>query len=297
MLNIPKKCILCPRKCGADRTLQTGFCGGGQNVKLARAALHMWEEPCISGTNGSGTVFFSGCSLQCCYCQNYKISADNYGKEVPQKRLSEIFMQLQNEGAHNINLVSASHYLPWVTDALDDVKCKLTIPVVYNTGGYETKEAIAALKGYADIFLTDIKYFSPQLSKEYSNAADYFEYAYAAAKQMIEQTGSPEFDENGIMKSGVIIRHLALPHESDDTKAVLDAVAHLPENSFLISIMSQYTPFYKAGEHKYLNRRISTYEYNKIINYAADLNLTSGFMQEKSSAKEEYTPEFDLAGI
>lgn len=297
MLNIPKKCILCPRKCGADRTLQTGFCGGGQNVKLARAALHMWEEPCISGTNGSGTVFFSGCSLQCCYCQNYKISAENYGKEVPQKRLSEIFMQLQNEGAHNINLVSASHYLPWVTDALDDVKCKLTIPVVYNTGGYETKEAIAALKGYADIFLTDIKYFSPQLSKEYSNAADYFEYAYAAAKQMIEQTGSPEFDENGIMKSGVIIRHLALPHESDDTKAVLDAVAHLPENSFLISIMSQYTPFYKAGEHKYLNRRISTYEYNKIINYAADLNLTSGFMQEKSSAKEEYTPEFDLAGI
>lgn len=297
MLNIPKKCTLCPRKCGADRNKEKGFCGGGQSVRLARAALHMWEEPCISGTKGSGTVFFSGCSLQCCYCQNYKISAENFGKDVSQERLAEIFLQLQADGAHNINLVSASHYMPWVIDALDAVRGKLTIPVVYNTGGYETKEAIEALRGYVDIFLTDIKYFSPELSKRYSNAEDYFTVAYATAKQMIEMTGAPKFDADGIMQSGVIIRHLALPAALNDTKAVLNAIAKLPKDSFLISIMSQYTPFYKAKNTKPLNRRISTYEYKQAINYAADLGLINGFMQQKSSAKEEYTPEFDLEGL
>lgn len=297
-MEIPTHCTLCPRRCGADRTRQQGLCGGGSSVKIARAALHFWEEPCISGTRGSGTVFFSGCPLQCCYCQNFNISAENFGKEISVSRLAEIFLSLQEQGAHNINLVTAGHYRPWVCEALDLVKSSLHIPVVYNTGGYETAQAVEALRDYVDIWLADIKYFSPDLSKEYSAAADYFETASTAVRAMIEQTGAPVLDDDGIMKSGVILRHLALPGAGADTRRVLQFMADdLPKGSFLISLMSQYTPFYKAAEHKQLGRRISTYEYRKAVDYALDLGLTVGFMQEKSSAKEEYTPAFDLQGV
>ena len=295
-MQIPTACHLCPRACGADRTAQKGFCGGGTQVKVARAALHFWEEPCISGTRGSGTVFFSGCSLQCCYCQNYKISAGNFGKEVSVRQLADIFKRLEAEGAHNINLVSAGHYLPWVIDALS--LAQLEIPVVYNTGGYETAAAIAALNGIIDIYLTDLKYVSPALSLAYSSASDYFPVASAAAKSMIAQVGAPVFDANGILQKGVIVRHLALPGAVQDSKAVLHFMANeLPHNAFLTSIMSQYTPFYKAFEHKELSRRISSYEYRQVVNHAIDLGLTEGFMQEKSSAKEEYTPDFSLQGV
>ncbi|MEG1269760.1 MAG: radical SAM protein [Ruthenibacterium sp.] len=297
-MEIPVHCTLCPRKCGANRQVSHGLCGGGAAIKLARAALHFWEEPCISGTSGSGTVFFSGCALQCCYCQNYKISAENFGKEISVAHLAEIFLRLQKQGAHNLNLVSASHYLPWVLDALQLAKPALFIPVVYNTGGYETPQAIAALRGVVDIYLTDLKYFSSDLSQAYSNAADYFSVASSAAKQMIAQVGAPRFDADGMLQKGVIIRHLALPGAVDDSKAVLHFMAEeLPQQQFLTSVMSQYTPFYKACEHKELRRRISTYEYRKVVNTAVDLGLTNGFMQEKSSAKEEYTPVFDLEGV
>ena len=174
-METPTHCTLCPRRCGADRTRTHGLCGGGGMVKIARAALHFWEEPCISGTQGSGTVFFSGCTLQCCYCQNHGISAGNFGREISTRRLADIFLELQEQGAHNINLVTAGHYLPWVCEALDMARPGLHIPVVYNTGGYETPEAVAALRGYVDIWLADVKYRSPELSAEYSNAPDYFE--------------------------------------------------------------------------------------------------------------------------
>lgn len=297
-MQIPTHCTLCPRQCGADRTRTTGRCGGGSMVKVARAALHFWEEPCISGTRGSGTVFFSGCPLQCCYCQNYRISAGNFGREISTHRLAEIFLDLQAQGAHNINLVTAGHYLPWVCEALDLARPELQIPIVYNTGGYETREAVAALHGYVDIWLTDLKYRSADLAAEYSGAADYFAVASEAVQAMIAQSGPPVLNADGLMQSGVIIRHLALPGAGADTRAVLRFMAdELPKGSFLTSLMSQYTPFYQAAEHRNLGRRISTYEYRKAVEYAIDLGLTDGFMQEKSSAKEEYTPAFDLEGV
>ena len=296
-MNIPTHCNLCPRRCGADRTKTQGLCGGGSRVKAARAALHFWEEPCISGTRGSGTVFFSGCALRCCYCQNYSISAENSGKEISVERLAEIFLRLQEQGAHNLNLVTAGHYLPWVCAALDLVKGRLSIPVVYNTGGYETLEAVAALRGYVDIWLTDLKYRSAALSAEYSAAPDYFDVASAALGAMLAQAGPPRFDADGILQSGVIVRHLTLPNAGADTRAVLDYLAALPRGSFLLSLMSQYTPFYKAAQHKALARRISTYEYRHAVDYAVSLGLEEGYMQQRSSAKEEYTPAFDLEGV
>lgn len=296
-MEIPTHCTLCPRRCGADRTRAPGRCGGGSAVRLARAALHFWEEPCISGTRGSGTVFFSGCALQCCYCQNYRISAENFGAEVSVERLAEIFLELQAQGAHNLNLVTASHYLPWVCAALDRVRGARTVPVVWNTGGYETVEAVRALRGHVDIFLTDLKYKSAALAAEYSGAPDYFEAAAPALGAMLEQAGPPVFDAHGLLRRGVIVRHLVLPGAAADTRAVLEHLAALPRGSFLLSLMSQYTPFYKAGEHRALARRISTYEYRKAVDFAVACGLTQGYMQEKSSAKEEYTPCFDLAGV
>ena len=297
-MQIPTHCTLCPRACGADRTRTRGLCGGGAKIRVARAALHFWEEPCISGTRGSGTVFFSGCPLQCCYCQNFSISAQNFGKEISTRALADIFLRLQEQGAHNINLVTAEHYLPWVLEALDLAAPGLTIPIVYNTGGYETPQALNALRDIVDVWLTDIKYVSSDLSSEYSGAPDYFEVASAAAQTMCQMAGPPVLDKDGLLQKGVIVRHLALPGALDDTKAVLDFMAtRLPRGGFLTSLMSQYTPFYKAREHKALARRISTYEYRQAVNYAVELGLTQGYMQEKSSAKEEYTPAFDLEGV
>lgn len=297
-MKAPIHCDLCPRRCGADRTRTRGFCGGGASVRLARAALHFWEEPCISGTRGSGAVFFSGCSLQCCYCQNYQISAENFGKEISTRRLADIFLELQAQGAHNINLVTASAYLPWVCEAIDLARPSLAVPVVYNTGGYETVEAVQALRGYAGIFLTDLKYCCAALADEYSSAPDYFPVAAAALREMVRQAGPPVFGADGILQSGVIVRHLALPGAGRDTRAVLQFLAkEFPPNSFLLSLMSQYTPFYKAKEHKALSRRLSTYEYRKAVDCAVSLGLTQGYMQERSSAKEEYTPPFHLEGV
>lgn len=297
MNDILKKCTLCPRECRADRETSQGFCGGGLLPRAAKAYLHMWEEPCISGTKGSGTVFFSGCSLKCCFCQNYRISAENFGKEISTERLSEIFLELQDKGAHNINLVSPTHYVPQIITALDMCRDKLHIPVAYNCGGYEKAETIEMLRGYVDIFMPDMKYYSSELSEKYSAAPDYFDYASKAIAKMIEIAGEPVFDENGIMQSGVIIRHMVLPTHRRDSEEVLKKLYKLyGKDSFMLSLMSQYTPFYKSCEHKEINRRISTYEYEKVSQLAQELGF-NGFMQERSSAKEEYTPDFDLIGI
>ena len=304
-MSLPHHCRLCPRACGADRAAgQTGYCGADDRLMVARAALHHWEEPCLSGapddTRGSGTVFFSGCALRCCYCQNYPISQEGVGKAITVERLAEIFLRLQRDGARNINLVTATQYLPQVRRALDLARADgLTLPIVYNTGGYETVAAVKALAGYVDIWLTDFKYADPALADRLSAAPDYPAVAGAALRQMLLQTGAPVYDKEGFLQRGVIVRHLALPGCVQDSRAVLTTLARLQQETgipFVPSLMSQFTPFYKAAEHG-LGRRITTYEYRQVIDEAIRLGLTDGYMQEKSSAREEYTPPFDLEGV
>lgn len=292
-------CSLCPRNCRVNRHITTGYCGCSDTIKAARAALHHWEEPCISGTKGSGTVFFSGCTLKCCFCQNHTISQEGLGKEISDETLAQIFLRLQDSGAHNINLVTATQYLPSVLNALDSVKEKLFIPVVYNCGGYESPDTVKLLRDYVDIWLPDLKYNSSELSLRYSNAANYFETARKAILQMVTQTGRPQFDSSGtIMKKGVILRHMVLPGAKEDSLRLLHWMKEeLPEGMFYISLMSQYTPFYHSKDYPEINRRITSYEYNKVLEEAIRLGLDQGFMQEKSSAKEEYTPPFDLEGV
>lgn len=304
-MQLPQHCTLCPRACGANRAAgAVGVCGAGNTLCVARAALHHWEEPCLSGDpqapTGSGTVFFSGCTLRCCYCQNFPISQQGVGKEISAARLSEIFLELQQGGAKNINLVTATQFLPWVTEALDTAREQgLHLPIVYNTGGYETVETVKALQGYVDIWLSDFKYASCEVGAELSAAADYPAVAEAALRQMLLQTGAPVYDTDGYLQRGVIVRHLALPGHTQDSLAVLQTLARLREEtgvSFVPSLMSQFTPFYHAADHG-LGRRITSYEYRKVIDEAVRLGLTDGYMQEKSSAREEYTPPFDLQGV
>ncbi|WP_367942628.1 radical SAM protein [Enterocloster citroniae] len=311
-------CTLCPRACSVNRLETTGYCGCGHELKAARAALHHWEEPCISGPEqergGSGTVFFSGCTLRCCFCQNWELSSDNFGKVLTAEELAQIFLNLESQGAYNINLVTPTQYLPHITYALDMVRDRLTIPVVYNCGGYETAEMILALKDYVDIWLPDFKYYDNRLALKYSRASDYFEQSSAAIRQMIRQTGAPVWQDHNpdqdhlpgqesvssfpLLKKGVIIRHMVLPGHKDDSIALLHWMKdHLPEGRYLISLMSQYTPFHHSSEYPGLNRRITTYEYNRVVDTAIELGLTQGFMQQKSSAREEYTPPFDLEGL
>ena len=302
---LPHHCTLCPRACGADRAAgQTGFCGADDRLLVARAALHHWEEPCLSGApedaRGSGTVFFSGCTLRCCYCQNSPISQQGVGKAITPERLAGIFLRLQQDGARNLNLVTATQYLPQVRQALESARAAgLTLPVVYNTGGYETLAAVKALDGYVDIWLTDFKYASPELAERYSAARNYPAVAEAALRQMLRQTGAPVYDAEGFLQRGVIVRHLALPGCVQDSRTVLQTLARIRRETgvpFLSSLMSQFTPFYKAAEYG-LGRRITTYEYRKVVDEAVRLGLTDGYMQEKSSAREEYTPPFDLEGV
>lgn len=315
-------CRLCPRMCGADRRLaspdtalsgkshqasSTGFCGCGPTIMAARAALHHWEEPCISGVHGSGTIFFSGCTLRCCFCQNHLISQESFGKQLTKEDLAKICLRLQEAGAHNINLVTATQYLPMILPALDSIKARLTIPVVYNCGGYERAETIRALKDYVDIWLPDLKYLSSTLSARYSHAPDYFEAASLAIRQMIDQTGPPKFRQfeasapEGsplLMERGVIIRHMVLPGQREDSIRLMHWIAqHLPRGQFYISLLSQYTPFFHSSDYPELNRRITSYEYQKVVDAALELGLDQGFMQEKSSANEEYTPPFNLDGL
>ena len=285
-------CHLCPRSCGIDRRVSSGFCGCGDTIKAARAALHYWEEPCISGTRGSGTIFFSGCTLKCCFCQQ------GLGKELTIPQLGDVFLSLQDQGAHNINLVTATQYLPSVITALDLVKHKLAIPIVYNCGGYERVEIVRELADYVDIWLPDLKYYDTALSNRYSQAKNYFDHASEAISQMVRQTGAPVLDSDGIMQSGVIIRHMVLPGAREDSIRLLHWIHdNLPKGQYYISLLSQYTPYTTNPDYPQLNRRITSYEYNKVVDTALELGMTDGFMQQKSSAKEEYTPPFNLEGL
>ncbi len=290
-------CRLCPRECGADRSKEQGFCRGGSSIKVARAALHQWEEPCISGNVGSGTVFFSGCPLRCCFCQNYQLSAENFGKEITPQRLADIFLELQDQGAHNINLVNPTHYVPWIVEALELAGHRLRLPVVYNSGGYERCETLRMLDGLIDIYLPDLKFAEAERAKRYAGAPNYFDVATSAILEMYRQVGGAVFDQEGLLKKGLIIRHLVLPKGRFDSAAVLTWIArNLPKEEIRISLMSQFTPFYRCTEFPEINRRVSTFEYNYVLSKAQELGL-KGYMQEKSSAKEEYTPLFDLSGV
>ena len=281
-----------------------GYCGQSNKIYVARAALHMWEEPCISGTEGSGTVFFCGCTLRCIFCQNHKIAlgkeenGERIGKEINIGRLKEIFLELQEAGANNINLVTGTHYIPQIVMALKWAKEEgLMIPIVYNTSGYEKVESLRLLEGFVDIYLPDMKYVSKELSREYSNAPDYFEVVSKALKEMVRQVGEPEFDERGYMKKGVIVRHLVLPGSTKDSKAVLDYLWNTYGDRIYISIMNQYTPMEQIKNHPLLSRKVTKREYSKIVDYALSLGWENGFIQEGETAKESFIPGFNGVGV
>ena len=288
-------CNICPRECGVDRSVTTGVCGMPEGFVVARAAKHLWEEPCISGTNGSGTVFFSGCTLKCVFCQNYSISTENYGKEISDARLMEIFDSLIEQGVHNINLVNPTHYATRLAKVLKEYNSP--VPVVYKTGGYEKAETLKQLDGLIDIYLPDLKYIDEEKSRKYSKAPNYFSFAYDAIKEMIRQTGSPVLDKNGIMKKGTIIRHLILPKNTNQSIAVIDWLEENVPNDTYISLMSQYTPIVHSETYPELNRKITEREYLKVLSHLMDSGFENIFTQEILSAQEEFIPEFDLTGV
>lgn len=286
-------CNGCPRGCNVDRDKSVGVCGVPFAPKVAKAYLHKWEEPCISGENGSGTVFFSGCNLKCVYCQNYDISSEARGKVIGVQRLAEIFKELEEKGATNINLVSPSHYVNAIISALNIYRPH--IPIVYNSNGYDSLETLEKLKGYVDIFLVDFKYADSNLALKYSRALDYAEVAKANILKMRELVSNEEFDGE-IMKRGVIIRHLILPNHVDNSIKVLEWIADNVKNPF-ISLMGQYVPMYKAKDFKEISRPLKPIEYKIVEKKMLELNLTQGYTQELSSAEECYTPKFDMEGV
>lgn len=294
-------CNLCPRQCGADRENgKSGICGvSGKNMLAARAALHFWEEPCISGEKGSGTVFFSGCPLRCVYCQNYQIASTEVGMEISEERLKDIFLELQEKGAHNINLVTPTHYTPEIIRAIGKAKEQgLRLPIVYNCSGYEKVETLKTLKGIVDIYLTDFKYMEKEAAVRYSKAPDYPEIARAALKEMMDQTGEAKFDENGIMQSGVIVRHLLLPGHVRNARAVVKYVYETYGNQLYLSLMNQYTPLPQVKkEFPELDRRVTEREYQRLISYALELGIENAFIQDGKTAEESFIPMFDYEGI
>ncbi len=286
-------CSLCPRNCYARRQLSggSGYCKMGTNPRIARAAPHMWEEPCISGEKGSGTIFFSGCVLSCVFCQNSKISSGAYGKEITVEQLIEYVKRLESQGVSNINLVSPTPYIESIIECFS--KYKPSVPVMYNTGGYEKAETIKRLEGIADIYLPDIKYISSDLSMKYSNAKDYFKYASESLTEMVRQTGEPVFDDKGMLQKGTVVRHLILPSNTKNSIAVLGWLDKTFGKKILISLMAQYIPFGKAGHYPEIDRRITSREYQKVLEYLEELTL-EGFVQERSSATTQYIPDFDI---
>ncbi len=277
-----------------DRVTSVGFCKAPSDIYVARASLHQWEEPCISGENGSGTVFFSFCPLKCVFCQNYSLSHENKGTQISTKQLASIFLKLQNQKAHNINLVTPTHYSLQILEALKIAKANgLTIPIVYNTSGYENIETLKMLDGYVDVYLPDFKYFSNELSKKYSGVSNYFEVATDALKEMFRQVGEFLIDENGIIKRGMIVRHLILPGCTDDSKAVIEHVYDLFRDKIYISIMNQYTPLPHVSNYPEINRKVTDEEYDDVIAFALSLGIENAFIQEGDTAKESFIPNFE----
>ena len=292
-------CHLCPRHCGVNRLAgETGFCRAGTLPRVALASLHHWEEPCISGTRGSGTVFFSHCNLACVFCQNHDISQGNQGTDISIDRLAAIFLEQQERGAHNLNLVTPTPYVPQIIEALSIARRSgFALPVVYNTSAYETVETIEALKGWADVYLPDLKYCNDGLATHFSNAPYYFKHATQAIQAMIDQTGPCVFDDDGLLRRGVLIRHLALPGQAADSKQILFAMRQRFGLDVWFSLMNQYTPQPGVKDFPELQRQLTDAEYEDLIEYALDLGLENGFIQEPGAASEQFIPAFNLAGV
>lgn len=299
LLSTLKSCNLCPRSCKVNRTSEKlGFCKSTSMIKLAKAYPHMWEEPCISGEKGSGTVFFSNCNLNCIFCQNFEISHEAVGKEVSIERLSEVFLEQQGRGCHNINLVNPTHYVPQIIESIKLAKKNgLIIPIAYNSNGYETVETIKSLKGYIDIFIPDLKYFQDKYAIKYSSAPNYFNIASKAILEMFKVVGEPVFDEAGIMKSGVIIRHLMLPGLLFDSKKIVDFIYKTFGDDVYLSLMNQYTPMYGSVNYPEINKPLNPNHYESLIDYCIDLGYKNAFIQESGTSSEVYVPDFNLSGI
>ncbi|MGH4137301.1 radical SAM protein [Clostridium sp.] len=294
-----EKCNLCPRKCFVNRLNgELGFCRASKDVKIAKVTLYNWEEPCISGTSGSGTVFFSNCNLSCVFCQNHKISHEGVGKIVSIYRLSEIFLEQQQRGAHNINLVTPTHYVPQIIEALKLAKNKgLNIPILYNSNAYEDIETIRALKGFIDVYLPDLKYYRNKYAFKYSKAPNYFNIASEAITEMVSQVGEAKFDNDGIIQRGVIIRHLMLPGLLFDSKKIIDYIYTTFSESVYISLMNQYTPMHHAFEYPEINKNLNPKHYDCLIDYCLNLGITKCFIQECGTASKAFVPNFDLTEV
>jgi putative pyruvate formate lyase activating enzyme len=304
LFNLYENCTLCPRRCGVNRNAGVkGRCHESSDLYVSRAALHYWEEPCISGTTGSGTVFFSGCNLGCVYCQNYDISRGDSGKKIPLSRLAEIYFELEKKGAANINLVTPTHYIPHILKSIESAKEKgFSLPFVYNTSGYENASSISLLKGHISVFLTDLRYLNPDNAEHFSRAKDYPDKAKEALSKMFETTGAPIFDkETGLMKKGVIVRILVLPGQTEDAMNITEYLYKTYGDGIYISFLRQYTPISQnipEGEkYRSLTRRLTTYEYEKVIDFALNLGIKNAYMQERGTEKESFIPAFDNEGV
>lgn len=289
-----KRCVLCPRKCQVNREKQEkGICGASNQMKIARYSLHPWEEPILSGTNGSGTIFFSHCNLKCIYCQNYQISEENMGYEITPEEFADICLELQEMGAHNINLVTPTHYVLQIIEGIHIAKQRgLKLPIVYNTSGYEKKETIQMLNGIVDIYLPDFKYFDEKLAYQYSMAPNYVQSITESLQEMVRQVGALEYDSNHLLKKGVIVRHLCLPGHVEDSKNILKYLYQNYQDKICISIMNQYTPVRKIEKFPNLNRTLTEKEYEEIVNYACDIGITNAFIQEGETQITSFIPKF-----
>ena len=289
------KCEICPHKCGVNRTKnEVGRCKSTDKVKIALYSLHHFEEPCISGKHGSGTVFFSNCNLNCVYCQNYEISQQGKGREISIEELAKILIKQQDRHAKNINLVTPTTYAPQIIEAIKIAKKNgLTIPIIYNTNGYENIDTLKLLEGYVDVYLPDLKYYDNELGKKYSKVDNYFEIATKAIQEMYRQVGSPKFNHNGMIEKGVMIRHLVLPNHIENSKKILKWLKENMDEQVYIDIMAQYFPTYKAKDMKDLNRKLTKEEYQEIEEYVYQLDIQNGYMQELGEHEEEYVPKWD----
>lgn len=298
-MNKYENCLLCPRKCGINRsTGQTGVCGVSSEIKVARAALHYWEEPCISGKRGSGAVFFSGCSLHCVFCQNREISDGKEGKVISKERLSDIFMELADKGANNINLVTPGQYIPDIVWAVNDAKSRgMKLPIIYNTSGYENVTELKLLEGIVDVYLPDFKYMDSTLSARYSRAKDYPSIAKQALSEMVRQQPDVVIDDaTGLIQKGVIVRQLLLPGHVNDAKAVLKYLYDTYRDHVYISMMSQFTPI-ALKDYPEINRTVTRREYERLVDYALEIGITNAFIQEGDVAKDSFIPAFDCEGV
>lgn len=289
---------MCHRNCYVDRYHEKGVCGASNKIKIARASLHYWEEPCISGKYGSGAIFFSNCNLKCIFCQNKKISTNGWGKEISISRFSDICLELQEKNAHNINLVTPTHYVPSIISGIKKARKKgLTIPIVYNTSSYENIETIDSLKGIVDVYLPDLKYYDEEIGRKYSSVNNYFAIASENIDKMYEQVGKPIFDDNGMMVKGLIVRVLLLPGHLDDAKKIIKYLYEKYKDNIYISIMNQYTPLYKIEKYDNLNRKVTEEEYDELINYACDLGIINAFIQEGETQSDSFIPDFNMDGV